>query len=293
MSERIQHLIVLGGGPVGLELGAGPPHARLPCQRVRCRQLSSPTRTLRLPPFCIKRLADTQVMLHPKTRVERVERSVQGIAVHFTENGEPTVLKGTHLLVATGRKPNVKSLSLERAGVAYTDQGIKVNEQLKTTNRRIYAIGDVIGGPAFTHLANYHAGIVIRNALFRLKPRRQRRHHPARCLYRPRARPDRPDRGRGAQALSPHPHLSLALCRQRPRPMRARDGRIHQGYHAARRHHSRLHHRRRRGRRVASALGGRHGQGYQDRRPHLASCCLIRPFPSSPSAWPIPIICPL
>jgi pyruvate/2-oxoglutarate dehydrogenase complex dihydrolipoamide dehydrogenase (E3) component len=109
-------------------------------------------------------------MLHPNTRVESVERSVQGIAVQFTENGEPTTLKGTHLLVATGRKPNVKSLSLERAGVAYSDEGIKVNEQLKTTNRRIYAIGDVIGGPGFTHLANYHAGIVIRNALFRLKP---------------------------------------------------------------------------------------------------------------------------
>src|SRR4029079_849391 len=70
----------------------------------------------------------------------------------------------------TGRKPNVKSLSLERAGVTYTDAGIKVNDQLKTTNRRIYAIGDVIGGPGFTHLANFHAGIVIRNALFRLKP---------------------------------------------------------------------------------------------------------------------------
>jgi pyruvate/2-oxoglutarate dehydrogenase complex dihydrolipoamide dehydrogenase (E3) component len=95
---------------------------------------------------------------------------VQGIAVHFMENGEPVILKGTHLLVATGRKPNLKSLSLERAGVTYTDDGIKVNEQLKTTNRRIYAIGDVVGGPQFTHLANYHAGIVIRNALFRLKP---------------------------------------------------------------------------------------------------------------------------
>jgi pyruvate/2-oxoglutarate dehydrogenase complex dihydrolipoamide dehydrogenase (E3) component len=120
----------------------------------------------------LKRLADTQVMLHPNTRVERVERSVQGVAVHFTENGEPTSLKATHLLVATGRKPNVKNLSLERAGISYSDEGIKVNEQLKTTNRRVYAIGDVIGGPAFTHLANYHAGIVIRNALFRLRPDR-------------------------------------------------------------------------------------------------------------------------
>src|SRR3990170_5182390 len=106
----------------------------------------------------------------PKSCSTRVEKSVQGVAVHFTENGEPTTLKGTHLLVATGRKPNVKSLSLERAGVAYTDAGIKVNDQLRTTNRRIYAIGDVIGGPAFTHLAHYHAGIAIRNAPFRLKP---------------------------------------------------------------------------------------------------------------------------
>ena len=95
---------------------------------------------------------------------------MQGIGVHFMENGEPVILKGTHLLVATGRKPNVKSLSLERADVTYTADGIKVNDHLKTTNRRIYAIGDVVGGPQFTHLANYHAGIVIRNALFRLKP---------------------------------------------------------------------------------------------------------------------------
>jgi pyruvate/2-oxoglutarate dehydrogenase complex dihydrolipoamide dehydrogenase (E3) component len=61
-------------------------------------------------------------------------------------------------------------LNLDRAGVDHTEDGIKVNEQLKTSNRRIYAIGDVIGGPKFTHLANYHAGIVIRNALFRLRP---------------------------------------------------------------------------------------------------------------------------
>jgi pyruvate/2-oxoglutarate dehydrogenase complex dihydrolipoamide dehydrogenase (E3) component len=171
VSERIQHLIVLGGGPVGLELAQAH------------RMLGSHVSVFEIGEFLarddpeasavlIKRLADTQVMLHPNTRVERVERSVQGVAVHFTENGEPTSLKATHLLVATGRKPNVKNLSLERAGVAYSDEGIKVNEQLKTTNRRIYAVGDVIGGPAFTHLANYHAGIVIRNALFRLRPDR-------------------------------------------------------------------------------------------------------------------------
>ena len=169
VSERIQHLIVIGGGPVGLELAQAH---RMLGSHVSVFDVGSflPHEDPEAAAVLIKRLIYTQVMLHPNTRVENVERSVQGIAVHFTENGEPTVLKGTHLLVATGRKPNVKSLSLERAGVTYTDQGIKVNEQLKTTNRRIYAIGDVIGGPGFTHLANFHAGIVIRNALFRLKP---------------------------------------------------------------------------------------------------------------------------
>lgn len=169
VSERIQHLIVLGGGPVGLEMAQAH------------RMLGSHVSVFDVGAFLahedpdaaavlIKRLADTQVMLHPNTRVERIERSTQGIAVHFNENGETTILKGSHLLVATGRKPNFKSLSLDRAGIAFSDAGIKVNHYLRTTNRRVYAIGDVIGGPGFTHLANYQAGIVIRNALFRLKP---------------------------------------------------------------------------------------------------------------------------
>jgi pyruvate/2-oxoglutarate dehydrogenase complex dihydrolipoamide dehydrogenase (E3) component len=118
----------------------------------------------------MKRFEDTQIVLYSNTRVERIERSVQGVAVHFHKEGETVIIKGTHLLVATGRKPNFKLLNLDRAGVDHTEDGIKVNEQLKTSNRRIYAIGDVIGGPKFTHLANYHAGIVIRNALFRLRP---------------------------------------------------------------------------------------------------------------------------
>jgi pyruvate/2-oxoglutarate dehydrogenase complex dihydrolipoamide dehydrogenase (E3) component len=169
VSERIQHLIVLGGGPVGLELAQahrmlGSHVSVFDIENFLAREDPEAAAVL------VKRLVDTQVMLHADTRVERIERSTQGLAVHFIENGEPTMLRGTHLLVATGRKPNVKSLSLERAGIAFSEDGIKVNHQLKTTNRRVFAIGDVIGGPAFTHRANYHATIVIRNALFRLRP---------------------------------------------------------------------------------------------------------------------------
>src|SRR5690606_41066953 len=77
-------------------------------------------------------------------------------------------LEGTHLLIATGRRPNVEGLDLEKAGVDYSEKGLRVDERLRTTNKRIFGIGDVIGGPQFTHVAYYHACIVIRNELFRV-----------------------------------------------------------------------------------------------------------------------------
>jgi pyruvate/2-oxoglutarate dehydrogenase complex dihydrolipoamide dehydrogenase (E3) component len=78
------------------------------------------------------------------------------------------ILDASHLLVATGRTANVDGLGLEAAGVGYDRRGIAVKPTLRTSNRRIYAIGDVTGGMQFTHVAGYHAGLVVRNILFRL-----------------------------------------------------------------------------------------------------------------------------
>jgi pyruvate/2-oxoglutarate dehydrogenase complex dihydrolipoamide dehydrogenase (E3) component len=170
ISERIQHLIVLGGGPIGMEIAQA--HRMLGAHvtivdnaTFLAHEDPEATRVV------IDRLAESGVLLHQGTRVERVERAVQRVAVHIGKQGETDVIKGSHLLVATGRKPNIKGLSLERASIVYDARGIKVNDRLKTTNPRVYAIGDVTGGTQFTHLANYHAGIVIRNALFRMRPR--------------------------------------------------------------------------------------------------------------------------
>jgi pyruvate/2-oxoglutarate dehydrogenase complex dihydrolipoamide dehydrogenase (E3) component len=170
ISERIEHLIVLGGGPSGMEIAQahrmlGAHVTIIDAATFLAHEDPEATRVL------IDCLTESDVILHQGTRVERVERAVQGLAVHIGKQGETDVIKGSHLLVATGRKPNVKGLSLERAGIVYDDRGIKVNDRLKTTNPRVYAIGDVTGGAQFTHLANYHAGIVIRNALFRLRVR--------------------------------------------------------------------------------------------------------------------------
>ena len=170
ISERMQHLIVLGSGPIGMELAQS--HRML---GAHVTIIDAGEFLAREDPEAVavitRRMEEGQVMLRSGVRVERVERAVQGLAVHLQTNGDTEIIKGTHLLVATGRKPNFKSLGLDRAGIKHSDSGIKVNEQLKTSNRRVYAIGDAVGGAQFTHLANHHAGIVIRNALFRLRPK--------------------------------------------------------------------------------------------------------------------------
>lgn len=100
----------------------------------------------------------------------------EGVAITGVEEGPAGIrvsvdgetIEGSHLLVAVGRKPNVEGLGLEVAGVASEHAGVRVDRRLRTSNRKIFAIGDVAGGPQFTHIAGYHAGIVIRNALFRV-----------------------------------------------------------------------------------------------------------------------------
>ena len=76
-----------------------------------------------------------------------------------------------HILVATGRAPNVEGLGLDTAGIRFSRKGIEVDAGLRTTNRKVYAIGDVAGSLQFTHVAGYHAGLVIRSILFRQRIR--------------------------------------------------------------------------------------------------------------------------
>lgn len=110
-------------------------------------------------------LARDPVSLQEYVRVAQQENRIQII---FEKIGQEQTIIGTDLLVATGRKPNIQHLNLEAAGVRYTTKGIEVDAKLRTSNKHIYAIGDVVGSYQFTHVANYHAGIVIRNILFRL-----------------------------------------------------------------------------------------------------------------------------
>ncbi len=101
--------------------------------------------------------------------VERIERRGKtGVRVHCVRpDGEAATVDGTHLLVATGHRPNVEGLDLEKAGIAVTDLGITVSDRLLTTNSRAYAIGQVASGVGRTDIEDYHATLVVQALLFR------------------------------------------------------------------------------------------------------------------------------
>ena len=119
----------------------------------------------------LDQLAREGITIRSSVKIARVERRRGGRVrvVLDAPGGGEEILEGTHLLVATGRRASVSDLGLEAANIVFEDRGIRVDKRLKTTNKRVYAIGDaVLGGLQFTHVANYHAGLVVRNALFRL-----------------------------------------------------------------------------------------------------------------------------
>jgi pyruvate/2-oxoglutarate dehydrogenase complex dihydrolipoamide dehydrogenase (E3) component len=167
LTERPEHLIVIGGGPIGCELAQA--HRRLGA-RVTVLELFSI-----LPkddPDAVRIVRDQLlaegIELREGGRVKRVAPEGNGIAVTVEHAGIEQRITGSHVLVAAGRRANVDGLGLELAGVEYSKKGIMVDARLRTSNRRVYAIGDVVGGLQFTHVAAHHASVVLKNILFKL-----------------------------------------------------------------------------------------------------------------------------
>ncbi len=172
MRERPKHLIVIGAGAIGLELAQA------------FRRLGSDVTVLEAAaplagedPECaaivLDRFAREGVTVRSGVTVTKVKRARTRIEVELEvagTDGKKTIetLGGSDLLVATGRRPSVEGLGLDAAGINHSAAGIAVDKRLRTTNKRVYAIGDVTGSAHFTHAANHHAGLVIRHALFRM-----------------------------------------------------------------------------------------------------------------------------
>jgi pyruvate/2-oxoglutarate dehydrogenase complex dihydrolipoamide dehydrogenase (E3) component len=169
-----EHLIVVGAGAIGVEIAQawrrlGAKVTLLEAGRALGREDPE------LAAVVIDQLANEGVDMREGASVARVEPLGDGVRVFVERDGSVSAIDGSHLLIATGRAPNVDGLGLEAAGVDFDRDGVRTGANLRTTNRRVYAVGDVVvaaaGGARFTHAANYHAGLVLRATLFRLPVR--------------------------------------------------------------------------------------------------------------------------
>ena len=167
LTERPQHLIVIGGGPIGCELAQA--FRRLGAAVTVLEMLSILPKDDPAAVAVVRtQLRADGIDLREQVSVKAVARDGNGVAVTVEKANGAQRISGSHVLLAAGRRANVDGLDLEAAGIAYGPKGIKVDARLRTSNRRAYAIGDVVGGLQFTHVAAHHASVVIKNVLFKL-----------------------------------------------------------------------------------------------------------------------------
>ena len=174
LREQPKHLIVIGGGPIGMEMAQT--HHRLGSrvtvlEGAKALGNDDPEAVA----VVLENIRAEGVEIVEDALVSAVYGKAGSIRV---ETKDGLTYTGSHLLVAVGRQPNLEKLNLASAGIASLSGGIKVDASLKTTNKKVYAIGDVTAGLQFTHVAGYHAGVVIRSALFGLRSKQRTDHIP-------------------------------------------------------------------------------------------------------------------
>ncbi|WP_009546089.1 dihydrolipoyl dehydrogenase family protein [Crocosphaera subtropica] len=162
LTDCSEFLAIIGAGPIGCELGQSFHRLGSQVTLINSHSHLLPKEDPEAADVIEKQFLQEGIKIIKNARADKVEM-ING-KKHLWANEEKVIVD--EILVSTGRSPNVESLNLEAAGVEYDKKGIKVNEKLQTSNSKIYACGDVIGGYQFTHVAAHEAVTVITNALF-------------------------------------------------------------------------------------------------------------------------------
>jgi len=174
LREKPKHLIVIGGGPIGMEMAQA--HRRLGCEVTVIEGAKAFGKDdPEMAAIVLENLKSEGINIVEEAQAEKISGKGKTITVH-TPKGDFT---GSHLLMAVGRKVNTDKLDLDAGGIAHDRAGLKVGDDLRSiTNKKVYAAGDVAGGLQFTHVAGYHAGVLIRSMLFGLPSKQKTSHIP-------------------------------------------------------------------------------------------------------------------
>lgn len=166
LKEKPQHLVIIGGGAIGCEMAQA--FCYLGCKVTVLEALTIlPRDDQELVGMLKQKLEADGIQFLEKVMISHIQQKGETIVLTYKADKQVEI-ECTHVLVAAGRKPNIANLNLEAAGIDFNHKGIIVDQHLKTTNKKVYAIGDVVGPYQFTHMASYQAGIAIRQLLFRL-----------------------------------------------------------------------------------------------------------------------------
>jgi pyruvate/2-oxoglutarate dehydrogenase complex dihydrolipoamide dehydrogenase (E3) component len=166
LTELPARLLVLGAGPIGCELAQAFARFGSDVTLINRSPHIMPREDPDAAAIVQRQFESEGIRLQLEVKVQRAEKAGAGKRLIGEQRGQPLVLEGDAILVGVGRAANVEELGLESAGVAYDAKGVHVDDRLRTSNRRIFAAGDICSAYKFTHAADAMARIVIQNALF-------------------------------------------------------------------------------------------------------------------------------
>ena len=166
LTELPSRLNIIGGGPIGVEMAQA--FCRFGSQVTLIDQASQllPREEAEASQLLRKQFECEGIQLHLESQVQEVKQQGQGHLLELKSSTQTQTVAGDQLLIATGRQANLADLNLEAAGIQHTASGVHVNSRLQTSNRRVFAAGDVTGKQQFTHAADAMARLCVRNAFF-------------------------------------------------------------------------------------------------------------------------------
>jgi pyruvate/2-oxoglutarate dehydrogenase complex dihydrolipoamide dehydrogenase (E3) component len=167
LQEQPKSIAILGAGPIGIEMAIAFNNLGVKTTIINNRTGILLNDDQELTELLKQKLIRDGIDFFEDTNLTRVSKSANGIDLALESGGDEFILSASHFLIATGRTPNTKNLNLDNANIQYNEKGfITTTNYMQTTNKNVYALGDVAGAGLFTHIASYQASIFIKRVLF-------------------------------------------------------------------------------------------------------------------------------